>query len=87
MDTVVFLVGTVPFVVAFVEFWRRIAVGEPFGTTSNSVVIGREGDPLNSRGPRVLGKGAMVAARILSAAGVASAIGLVVVLALQVSNQ
>ena len=50
MDTVVFLVGTVPFVVAFVEFWRRIAVGEPFGTTSNSVVIGREGDPLNSHG-------------------------------------
>ena len=31
-DTVIFIIGCVPFVWAGIEFWRRIAVGDPFGT-------------------------------------------------------
>lgn len=38
-DTVIFILGTVPFVWAGIEFWRRIAVGDPFGTGSDSVII------------------------------------------------
>jgi hypothetical protein len=33
----VFLVGVFPFVVAAIEFWRRIAVGAPFGTGTDSI--------------------------------------------------
>jgi hypothetical protein len=70
----VFLVGLIPFAVATVEFWRRIAVGDSFGTGSESVVIttiGEEDAPLSSRGQRVLGKGALVTAYILFAAAAA----------------
>jgi hypothetical protein len=63
-----FIVGLVPFAVATVEFWRRIAVGESFGTGKDSVVIiGEDNDPLSSRGRRVLGKGALITAYILFA--------------------
>lgn len=61
-----FVVGLVPFAVATVEFWRRIAVGDTFGTGSDSVVIiGEDDAPLSSRGRRVLGKGALVTAYLL----------------------
>ena len=61
-----FVIGVFPFAVATVEFWRRIAVGESFGTGSDSVVIiGEDDAPLSSRGRRVLGKGALVTAYIL----------------------
>eukprot|EP00970_Alexandrium_tamarense_P016190 scaffold6254_cov172-Alexandrium_tamarense.AAC.2 len=36
---VVFIIGIIPFLWATVEFWRRIAFGESFGTTADSVVI------------------------------------------------
>ena len=68
-----FVVGLVPFAVATVEFWRRIAVGDSFGTGSDSVVIiGEDDAPLSSRGRRVLGKGALVTAYILF--GIAAAV-------------
>lgn len=61
-----FVIGLVPFAVATVEFWRRIAVGDSFGTGKDSVVIiGEDDAPLSSRGRRVLGKGALVTAYIL----------------------
>mmetsp|Transcript_2376 Transcript_2376/g.6339 ORF Transcript_2376/g.6339 Transcript_2376/m.6339 type:complete len:128 (+) Transcript_2376:195-578(+) len=43
-DSAVFVVGTVPFLWATVEFWTRIAKGKPFGTGKDSVVFdtGRE---------------------------------------------
>lgn len=34
-----FIIGIIPFLWATVEFWRRIAFGESFGTTADSVVI------------------------------------------------
>lgn len=62
----VFVAGLVPFAVATVEFWRRIAVGDSFGTGTDSVVIiGEDDNPQSSRGRRVLGKGALVVAYIL----------------------
>lgn len=64
-DTWVFLAGCFPFVWATVEFWRRIAVGEPFGTGSDSVVIGEDNNPESSRGRRVLGKDALIVAYLL----------------------
>eukprot|EP00977_Amphora_coffeiformis_P007041 scaffold1522_cov166-Amphora_coffeaeformis.AAC.19 len=68
-----FVIGVVPFAVATVEFWRRIAVGDSFGTGSDSVVIiGEDDAPLSSRGRRVLGKGALVTAYILF--GIAAAV-------------
>lgn len=36
---IVFIIGIIPFIWATIEFWRRIAVGASFGTTSDSVVI------------------------------------------------
>ena len=65
-DTVVFVLGMVPFVWASYEFWRRIAVGEPFGTTTDSVIIRDTSGPseLPER-RRVLGKGAIMTARAL----------------------
>jgi hypothetical protein len=36
---VIFIIGIIPFIWATIEFWRRIAVGASFGTTSDSVVI------------------------------------------------
>ena len=65
-DIIVFVRGIIPFLWATVEFWRRIAVGLPFGTGSDSVVIiGEENNPSSSRGRRTLGKGALVVAYIL----------------------
>ena len=65
---VTFIIGLIPFVVATVEFWRRIAVGDSFGTGNDSVVIiGEDDAPLSSRGRRVLGKGALLTAYILFA--------------------
>lgn len=66
-DTVVFLIGTVPFAWAGVEFWRRIAVGEPFGTGTDSVVFESADEDQVRRfgGRRVLGKDAILAARVL----------------------
>jgi hypothetical protein len=64
-DIWVFVAGIIPFLWATIEFWRRIAVGEPFGTGSDSVIIGEDSNPSSSRGRRVLGKDALVAAYIL----------------------
>lgn len=64
-DTAVFIVGCSPFAIATVEFWRRIAVGEPFGTGSDSVIIGEDDNPESSRGRRILGKDAFIAAYVL----------------------
>mmetsp|Transcript_10906 Transcript_10906/g.19414 ORF Transcript_10906/g.19414 Transcript_10906/m.19414 type:complete len:205 (-) Transcript_10906:1487-2101(-) len=67
-DLIVFVLGSIPFLWATWEFWRRIAVGAPFGTGSDSVVfpseatIGEDGNPRSSRGRQVLGQGAMLAA-------------------------
>ena len=36
---IIFIIGIIPFIWATFEFWRRIAVGASFGTTSDSVVI------------------------------------------------
>ncbi len=66
-DFWVFLAGIFPFAWATVEFWRRIAFGQPFGTGSDSVIIGIDDSPSDSRGRRVLGKGALVTAYILFA--------------------
>jgi hypothetical protein len=81
-DVVVFIAGIIPFVWATIEFWRRIAVGEPFGTSKDSVVIvrptskittiGQDGNPSQSRGRQTLGQGALIVAYILF--GVASGV-------------
>mmetsp|Transcript_1815 Transcript_1815/g.7017 ORF Transcript_1815/g.7017 Transcript_1815/m.7017 type:complete len:231 (-) Transcript_1815:125-817(-) len=76
VDFVVFAIGTVPFVWAANEFWRRIAVGATFGTGSDAVVIDpqRADDDTADEdqlrrfgGRRVLGKDAIVAAWVLMA--------------------
>lgn len=36
---IIFIIGIIPFIWATFEFWRRIAVGASFGTTSDSVMI------------------------------------------------
>lgn len=84
VDAAIFILGMIPFVWASIEFWRRIAVGEPFGTTSDSVVIRDTSGPstLPER-RRVLGKGAIITARLLFAA-VAVALVLVAVALYQV---
>jgi hypothetical protein len=77
LTTVVFLIGVFPFIIATIEFWRRIAVGDPFGTGSDSVVFpqnqqdsGASADEnkdtvLDRR--RVLGQDALIAAYFLFA--------------------
>lgn len=68
LDTGVFVLGTVPFVWAANEFWRRIAVGASFGTGSDSVVIAPDEDQVRRfGGRRVLGQDALIAARVLMA--------------------
>ena len=64
-DTWIFLAGVFPFAWATVEFWRRIMFGEPFGTGSDSVIIGMDDSPQDSRGRRVLGRGALITAYVL----------------------
>ena len=77
-DTVIFVIGCVPFVWAGIEFWRRIAVGDSFGTGRDSVIIndtsGNRKKPLQ----RVLGQDAIIAARILF--GIAGLSGALVLL-------
>jgi hypothetical protein len=59
----VFVAGFIPFAVATVELWRRVALQLPFGTGGNNkdhsvlIVIGDDNDRQLSRGRRVLGKG------------------------------
>mmetsp|Transcript_22817 Transcript_22817/g.25146 ORF Transcript_22817/g.25146 Transcript_22817/m.25146 type:complete len:189 (+) Transcript_22817:39-605(+) len=64
-DVIVFVIGIIPFGWATVSFWRRIAVGEPFGTGKDSVFIGKDDSPSESRGRRTLDKGAFFIAYIL----------------------
>jgi hypothetical protein len=64
----VFVTGLIPFIWATIEFWRRIAIGKPFGTGKDSVFIGEDMDPSSSRGRRTLGRGALIIAYILFAA-------------------
>ena len=76
VDSVVFVIGTVPFLWAAWEFWRRIAVGASFGTGADSIVI-RDDDASDQvpdedqvrrfGGRRVLGADAIYAARALMA--------------------
>jgi hypothetical protein len=64
----IFLIGVLPFGWATIEFWRRIVVGEPFGTGTDSVlfsVIGKDDAPQESRGRRILGQGALITAYLL----------------------
>ncbi|KAJ1445470.1 hypothetical protein M885DRAFT_579136 [Pelagophyceae sp. CCMP2097] len=85
VDTAVFFIGVAPFAWAAVEFWRRIAVGEPFGTGSDSVVFdvavngdddlvgGADDDQLRRfGGRRILGQDAIVTAKVLMVAAAAS---------------
>jgi hypothetical protein len=61
VNVAVFIAGIIPFAIATFEFWRRIAVGDPFGTGSDAVVfIGEDDNAVSSWGQRVLGKGALV---------------------------
>lgn len=64
-DVWIFIAGIIPFAWATVEFWRRIAVGQPFGTGSDSIYIGKDNAPDESRGRRVLDRGAFLVAYIL----------------------
>jgi hypothetical protein len=74
-DVLVFIAGVIPFAWATVEFWRRIAVGEPFGTGKDSVYIGKDNAPSESRGRQTLDQGAFTVAYILFGLA-AGAIGL-----------
>ena len=78
-DTVIFVIGCVPFVWAGIEFWRRIAVGDPFGTGQDSVIINDSSGNRPSPVRRVLGQDAIIAARILF--GLAFASGVLVLIA------
>jgi hypothetical protein len=75
----VFIVGIIPFAVATVEFWRRIAVGASFGTSDPVVfTIGEDNAPTSSRGKQVLGKDALITAYAIFAT-VAVVLGIVFV--------
>ena len=74
-DFWVFVAGVFPFAWATVEFWSRIAVGKPFGTGKDSVYIGKDNAPSESRGLRTLDEGAFAVAYVLFAIA-AGAIGL-----------
>ena len=77
-DTVVFIIGSVPFVWATIEFWRRIAFGESFGTGKDSVIINDTSGKRKKPQQRVLGQDAITAAYILFALAGASAVLVVV---------
>jgi len=68
-DTVVFVIGFIPFIWATNEFWRRIVAGESFGTGASSVIIDPNAEVEGSRfrGRSVLGRGAMNVAYLLFA--------------------
>ena len=72
-DSVIFVIGCVPFVWAAIEFWTRIANGDSFGTGKDSVVIQPLGQQYEGN-KRVLGQDAMIAARILFALAFASGV-------------
>ena len=76
-DTVIFVIGCVPFVWAAIEFWTRIANGDSFGTGKDSVVIQPLGQQYEGN-KRVLGQDAMTAAYVLFALAGASALLVVV---------
>ena len=78
-NTIVFIIGIIPFLWATYEFWSRIAVGASFGTGADSIqirpstrTIGEDGNPLKSRGQQVLGDDALVVAYILFGVAIAS---------------
>ena len=84
-NTIVFIIGLIPFLWATYEFWSRIAVGASFGTGSDSIqirpqseemkqltTIGIEGDLKKSRGQQVLGDDALIVAYILFAIAIGS---------------
>jgi hypothetical protein len=77
----VFVAGLIPFAVATVEFWRRVALQLPFGTGNKEesvlIVIGDDNDRQLSRGRRVLGKDALIVAIVLF--GVAASVVAIVV--------
>ena len=71
-DTIVFILGTVPFLWATVEFWRRIANGDPFGSGSDQIYLNDTSGNRPKGVRRVLGQDAIIAARILFALAFAS---------------
>ena len=73
-DTVVFVIGCVPFLWATIEFWRRIFVGDPFGTGQDSVIINDTSGNRPKGVRRVLGQDAITAAYILFGLAGASAV-------------
>merc|ERR1719454_2340045 len=81
-DSVIFVLGCVPFVYAGIEFWTRIANGDSFGTGKDSVVIKPLGEQYEGN-KRVLGQDAMIAARVLFGIAGASAV-LVIVASLDI---
>ena len=64
-DVWVFIAGVFPFAWATVEFWRRVMGGDMFGTGTDSIIIGIDDSPEDSRGARVLGKDALITAYVL----------------------
>ena len=72
----VFVVGLIPFAIATVEFWRRIAVGASFGTNEPVVFIGQDDNPNSSRGKQVLGRDSLITAYVIFAV-VTAVLGLV----------
>jgi len=75
----IFIIGLIPFIWATYEFWTRIAVGGSFGTGADSIqirpsgmTIGKDGDPLKSRGQQVLGDDALIVAYFLFAVAIGS---------------
>jgi len=78
-NTIIFIIGIIPFVWATYEFWSRIAVGSSFGTTSDSVtipkpsfMIGEDDNPSKSRGRQTLGQDALIVAYVLFALAIGS---------------
>ncbi len=84
-NTIVFIIGIIPFLWATYEFWSRIAVGSSFGTGQDSIqirpsseamknvtMIGKDGDLKKSRGQRVLGDDALIVAYFLFAVAIGS---------------
>jgi hypothetical protein len=86
-NTVIFIIGIIPFLWATYEFWSRIAVGKSFGTGSDSIqirpssssriTIGKDGEPLKSRGQQVLGDDALLVAYVLFAVAI-GAVGIAI---------
>ena len=51
---IVFIIGIIPFIWATIEFWRRIAVGLPFGTGKDSILIRPEQSSSSSESENVV---------------------------------